>query len=312
MDDGRVTQYEYDGDGNRISKTANGVKTNYINDVGLPLVQVLFETDVDDNVLASYTYGNDLISMKRLGENSYYHYDGLGSVRQLTDDTQTVVASYIYDAFGNVISQTTGGGMAYNTVKDEPINKAGLVLLVCFVSGLGIVTVKNKKGGLITILSIALLTVSIPTSTAVEADATGNPYGFTGESQFGEADDLIYLRARYYSPSIGRFISRDPILEPMRVGDRFVWVLPYLTSHSQILNPYVHVCNNPVNWTDPTGEIAVVVVLVIFAVLIAAPILTLNHCESDVPLHIIKEELKDIKEHYEEQEEQLEQLFEKK
>jgi RHS repeat-associated protein len=177
MDEGRVTQYEYDPDGNRISKTTDGVKTNYINDVGLPLVQVLMETDEDWEVQASYIYGNDLISMKRAGENSYYHYDGLGSVRQLTDDTETVIAEYTYDAFGNVIASS---------------------------------------------------------------GTTENSYGFTGEQQFGEADDLIYLRARYYSPSIGRFLSRDPL------GNLF-----------PINNLYSYCHNNPINYTDPSGLLKV-------------------------------------------------------
>lgn len=41
------------------------------------------ETDGVGNPQAVYTYGNDLISMNRSGANAYYHYDGLGSVRQL-------------------------------------------------------------------------------------------------------------------------------------------------------------------------------------------------------------------------------------
>ncbi|MEJ5261019.1 MAG: RHS repeat-associated core domain-containing protein [Anaerohalosphaeraceae bacterium] len=82
-----------------------------------------------------------------------------------------------------------------------------------------------------------------------------NPYGFRGEQQLGEADDLVFLRARYYKPSIGRFISRDPIFTPMQIGPFVGWVLPYtnLLYHPQSLNPYVYVQNNPVILIDPTG-----------------------------------------------------------
>jgi RHS repeat-associated protein len=62
-----------------------------------------------------------------------------------------------------------------------------------------------------------------------------NNYGFTGEQQFAEENELIFLRARYYSPDIGRFIKRDPI--GYRGG----------------LNLYGYVGNNPVLYTDPSG-----------------------------------------------------------
>jgi len=38
------------------------VTTKFINDIGLPLVQVIQETDALGNLLTSYTIGNDLIS----------------------------------------------------------------------------------------------------------------------------------------------------------------------------------------------------------------------------------------------------------
>jgi YD repeat-containing protein len=64
---GGNTSYQYDGDDNRTSKTQNGVKTKYINDVALSLVQVLTETDDAGNIEAGYTYGQGLISMNRAG-----------------------------------------------------------------------------------------------------------------------------------------------------------------------------------------------------------------------------------------------------
>lgn len=149
------------------------METNYINDVGLPLVQVLMEINEADEVQARYTYGNDLISMQneQLSINNYYHYDGLGSTRQLTNSTETVVASYTYDAFGNLIASS---------------------------------------------------------------GSSDNTYGFTGE-QFDDSSGLLYLRARYYDASIGRFISRD------------------LIGIAGGINLYAYVKNNPINHTDPIG-----------------------------------------------------------
>lgn len=61
---------------------------------------------------------------------------------------------------------------------------------------------------------------------------------YTGEQRDGDSS-FYYLRARYYDPSIGRFLTGDPFRG---------WVA---SPHSQ--NPYAYVMNNPANLTDPTG-----------------------------------------------------------
>ncbi|MFH1478161.1 MAG: RHS repeat-associated core domain-containing protein [Candidatus Omnitrophota bacterium] len=44
--------------------------------------------------------------MERDGESYYYHTDGLGSIIALTDSAQTIINSYTYDSFGNIMEQT--------------------------------------------------------------------------------------------------------------------------------------------------------------------------------------------------------------
>jgi hypothetical protein len=51
---------------------------------------------------------------------------------------------------------------------------------------------------------------------------------------------LTFLRARYYDPSVGRFLTRD--------------TYPAYAPVPQTLHRYVYVENNPVNHTDPTGQ----------------------------------------------------------
>jgi RHS repeat-associated protein len=68
--------------------------------------------------------------------------------------------------------------------------------------------------------------------------ASGTRYTFTGEEN--DASGLVYLRARYYDPATGRFLSRDP--SPADEND------------TQTLNRYVYVKNNPTNYVDPSGE----------------------------------------------------------
>ncbi|MCI8405156.1 MAG: DUF4474 domain-containing protein [Clostridia bacterium] len=60
-----------------------------------------------------------------------------------------------------------------------------------------------------------------------------NPYRYCGEN-YDEETGLYYLRARYYDPSIGRFMSEDPAQDG--------------------LNWYVYCGNNPVMCIDPSGE----------------------------------------------------------
>ncbi|WP_459178243.1 RHS repeat-associated core domain-containing protein [Cohnella faecalis] len=69
-----------------------------------------------------------------------------------------------------------------------------------------------------------------------------NPFTYTGEVYDNETG-YIYLRARYYDPSIGRFISKD-------------------TYEGQLDNPlslnnYTYVHNNPLINIDPTGHYCV-------------------------------------------------------
>ena len=59
-------------------------------------------------------------------------------------------------------------------------------------------------------------------------------FTFTGH-QYDRATGLVYARARYYDPALGRFLSQDP--EPAS-------------------NPYVYALDAPLELTDPTGRVA--------------------------------------------------------
>ncbi|WP_083861589.1 RHS repeat-associated core domain-containing protein [Clostridium tunisiense] len=66
-----------------------------------------------------------------------------------------------------------------------------------------------------------------------------NFYGYNGED-YNRLSGLEYLRARYYEPESGRFLTRDSYL-----GD----VMQPLT-----LNRYAYALNNPMMYTDPSGH----------------------------------------------------------
>lgn len=62
---------------------------------------------------------------------------------------------------------------------------------------------------------------------------------FTGQI-YDNSTGYYYYRARYYDPTIGRFITPDNVVPNL-----------YLT---QAANPYTYAYNNPVNLVDPTGN----------------------------------------------------------
>ncbi len=59
----------------------------------------------------------------------------------------------------------------------------------------------------------------------------------------GDYNELIYLRARYYAPSIGRFLSKD------------TWDGNYQSPHT--LNAWNYTSANPINYTDPSGNTSI-------------------------------------------------------
>ncbi|MFH1440420.1 MAG: hypothetical protein ABIH18_00025 [Candidatus Omnitrophota bacterium] len=61
-----LVEFTYDGNGNRVSKKANGKTTKYVNDINRQIVQVLLETDGNWYVNKKYIYGLDLISQEEM------------------------------------------------------------------------------------------------------------------------------------------------------------------------------------------------------------------------------------------------------
>ncbi len=114
LSDGTVVTHTYDADGVRVrteTQKPGGVTTtvDYLVDTSETLSQVIAETS--SNVLkAYYVRGNDLLAVMRPGtapdswEARYYHADGLGSTRTLTDDGGAVTDRYSFTAFGELLA----------------------------------------------------------------------------------------------------------------------------------------------------------------------------------------------------------------
>jgi RHS repeat-associated protein len=100
----------YDGDGNRVSKTVGGVTTNYLVDDVNPTGYVQVLNEIVNGGVQHYLYGLSLLEKTWWTSSglvsNWYGYDGHGSVRFLTDQNGTVLNTYDYDAFGNLVAQT--------------------------------------------------------------------------------------------------------------------------------------------------------------------------------------------------------------
>ena len=97
--DGVLTM-TYDADGLRRKKQDSSATAKFIWDGQ----KVLLETDAQDATVAAYALSDDvygdLLSQRRSGASSFYHFDALGSTDRLTNAAGTVTDSYTYYAFG--------------------------------------------------------------------------------------------------------------------------------------------------------------------------------------------------------------------
>jgi hypothetical protein len=119
-DSGRYLGFSYNGLGDRLSQTVDGVTTNYTLDLASGLTQVL------DDGTHTYLYGNMRIAQQDSTTTQYFLTDALGSVHQLVDETGVVTPSamlrtglaqtfqplrfYSGQAYGEVLDSASNGG----------------------------------------------------------------------------------------------------------------------------------------------------------------------------------------------------------
>ncbi|MBN1657252.1 MAG: hypothetical protein JXA93_02570 [Anaerolineae bacterium] len=105
-----TTTFTYNGDGDRVAKSENGVTTNYVVAV-LGLSQVLVE--MTGGSTTRYVYGHDLLAEYDGTSWTYHLNDGLGSVRQLADATGDVTLAQGYTPFGVPMWSEGSGSTSY-------------------------------------------------------------------------------------------------------------------------------------------------------------------------------------------------------
>lgn len=98
---GMAVSYKYDSFGRRIEKNINGAITQYLYDDE----DIILEYDGNNQIGGRYTHGpgtDEPLSMEKNGQKYYYHFDGLGSVTGMTDNSGNLIQEYSYDSFGKI------------------------------------------------------------------------------------------------------------------------------------------------------------------------------------------------------------------
>jgi RHS repeat-associated protein len=194
-----------------------------------------------------------------------FTYDAENHLTSMSTTGTTV--SIVYDAFGNRVSKTVNGVTTKYLVEDD-VNPTGYPQVLDELTG-GVVT-RTYTYGLQRISEDQVVnsawtpsfygydgggSVRNLTNTAgaitdtYDYDAFGNKINSTGTTpnnylyrgeQYDPDLSLYYLRARYYNPATGRFLSRDP-------KDGYINV-------PKTLHKYLYADGDPVNMKDPTGK----------------------------------------------------------
>ncbi len=130
--DGTAIAHTYDADGTRVrtrTTPATGPPTtiDYLVDT-LGLSQVVAETDETNALTAYHVRGDDLLATLRPESGNptnlvarYFHADGLGSIRALTDETGAITDRYTLEAFGTLLDHQGDDPNAY-LFAGEPID----------------------------------------------------------------------------------------------------------------------------------------------------------------------------------------------
>ena len=283
--------YAYDAVGNITSITEPTVTKTYSYDDLSRLTQAVYTPTSGGATTYSYQY--DAIGNITQANGQTYTYSGTGKTNPHAV-TSVGANNYTYDDNGNmltapnqtftynwqnqmqsvVLNGTTtinssydesGQRFLYQTPTTTEIAASGGYLLrngtpeISIALGslpLGVISGTNIYSSVSDHLGTPVKQYN--SSGIIVEDNTYGPYGTTlthtgsvdtKDGYTGHQEDtdtgLVYANARYYNPSIGRFLSQDPEF----------WSLPFIyLVDPQQQNSYSYARNNPVVFSDPTGN----------------------------------------------------------
>lgn len=200
--------------------------------------------------------GNQLTS----SDGNTYTYDGFNQLKSVTLANGQWMENE-YDAFGLRVAAYENG-----TRSDFTYDRGNIIteengsgnLVSRSIRGLQIVAKENPVGAISYYLNNAhgdvskLVNENGEVLNSYEYDAFGNTskytekiqnrFQYSGE-QFDKMTGQYYLRARFYDPTVGRFVTEDTYRGQL--------------NDTMSLNLYTYCSNNPVNLIDPSGHMSV-------------------------------------------------------
>ena len=198
-----VTKYVYDNNGNQIKKI--GYTTKGVN--GSPSQDLVSENELN-NTYEMYKY-NEFNEMTSFESNKeavwYYAYLPNGLRYRKHKNNYNNSDWFVWDRNGNIIAEMNNNKEYTNKYVrgNKLISKDGNEYFGYDGHG-SVVNISDESGKSIKTYDYDAFGVELNK----DANDT-NLFRYCGE-QYDNETDSIYLRARYYSPSLGRFTTEDP------------------------------------------------------------------------------------------------------
>ncbi len=219
---GYSASYTYDANGNRTSKTLNGTTQSYVVDDADKLTSIT----QGGNTVKSFTYdaagrttavtvGNDTTSIaydyeSRIAQITYpnqstnsFSYNGLDTRVSKVDSTGT--RTYLRDGAYVTDPVLSDGAATYTPAISERRSSTTTFYHTGIKNGDS--QTNTSESVTASVQYDAFGNVTSSSGTWSGPFAYGGPYGYQSDSDSG----LKLLGHRYYDPSTGRFLTRDPV-----------------------------------------------------------------------------------------------------
>ncbi|GMK38808.1 hypothetical protein PCCS19_18620 [Paenibacillus sp. CCS19] len=224
--------YNYDTQGNRQTLQSDQLITPDTGTYAYDAWNRLTSVTSSDGHQVKYTYNGDdlLVGRTENGVTTRYYYLGSDIIAEGTvaaNGSVTITSSYI-----------RGNGLISKI--DASTNMEGYYLF----NGHGdVMEMRDATGLLINAYDYDIWGNPIASTeqTSYAAGTMTNQFRYSGEF-WDDSTDLQYLRARWYDPSVGRFINEDTYKGSL--------------TNPLTLNFYTYVENNPLISIDPSGNMS--------------------------------------------------------